>query len=187
MKTRTRRRSTMTVTLHMMISIHTLSFGSVYDGDRQSSNSYSTENTSRTKQSFCRKRRLSPQGHALVIFPVTSHFLHSPIFRAITAYVSRALRCHSSHLHFPLSPVPTSGMLRRAGSRSDVRSCRADCSGGINFSCRSEDSRRPRLQVRFSCWPEIKSVSGEEMTGERKGRKAEQRNKNMHYNEYEMH
>ncbi len=97
-----------------------------------------------------------------------SHFLHSPIFSFMKVDVSRVLLCHSSQLHFPPSPVPTSWMVRWAGSRSDVR-VGWDCSGWNSLSCRSEDSGRPRLQVTLTCWPEIKSAAGEEMTGERIG------------------
>lgn len=85
---------------------------------------------------------------------------HSPIFSVITADVSWAVFRHSSHLHLPPSPIPTAGMARWSD-------CRVALSGEIHFRCRSEVRGTPRLQVRLSCWPKIKSVLGDAATVER--------------------
>lgn len=147
---------------------------------------YTVQKTHHVKPSFCRKGDCSHKVMPMSYFLLSSHFLYSPIFSVMSADVSRVSFRHSSHLHFPLSSEPTSGMVRWAGRRSDVRDDE-DCSGGTHRNFRSEGSGWPRPQVRLSCWPEINSVPGEEMTGERWAERKNKEIKNIYRNKSEMH
>lgn len=76
---------------------------------------YTVQRTHHVKPSFCCKKDCGHKVMPMSCFLLPSHFLRSPIFSAITADVSSVLLCRSSHLHFPPSPVPTSGTVRWAG------------------------------------------------------------------------
>ncbi len=76
---------------------------------------YTVQRTHHVNPSFCCKKDCGHKVMPMSYFLLSSHFLRSPIFSVITVDVSTALFCNSSHFHFPLSPVPTSGMVRVVG------------------------------------------------------------------------